>query len=388
MSHRTPVVWCCVYCLFLMAGEPSRAAEPLLSSPGHEEKEVNAAAAMESEGSAEGGEGEGVYELPQFITRDFINIDKISCVSLFRSSVGHDYSWASPEEECRSMKHYFRPREDVDGTTLIIFTPTSGIVVRMREEWIGTQVEIVPDAAPDFTIHIFHIFLDPSIVEGVHVRAGQPLGMHTGVTSAADIGVRGPADAYSYFQVMTPQLFQKYIDKGVQSVDDFMLTKEERDNDPLECDGDQFLTRGTLPQWYCFGQAEGEGAAEGGDEGPVEGEAEIAPEGEGDNEGVSPVFHSADENRNGRIDLVELLRVIQFFNVEAYHCAEAPENTEDGYLPGPGLKHDCAAHSGDYAPQDWRVSLSELLRVVQLHNSPAYHACPGEGTEDGFCIGD
>ena len=64
------------------------------------------------------------------------------------------------------------------------------------------------------------------------------------------------------------------------------------------------------------------------------------------------------------------------------HCAAG---TEDGFDPGLGGDHACAPHDIDYAPQDWVVSLSELLRVIQFYNLKAYHAC--EGGEGGFCAG-
>ena len=41
----------------------------------------------------------------------------------------------------------------------------------------------------------------------------------------------------------------------------------------------------------------------------------------------------------------------------------------------------------DYNPQDWVISLSELLRIIQFYNSLGYHFCPTSGTEDGFCPG-
>jgi len=102
------------------------------------------------------------------------------------------------------------------------------------------------------------------------------------------------------------------------------------------------------------------------------------PEGEGEN----PV-HAADQNGDGQISLSELLRVIQFFNSEGYHCDAFGE---DGYAPGPG-DTSCAAHHSDYVPQDWHIGLSELLRLIQFFNSGGYHSCPGENTEDSFCPG-
>ncbi len=112
--------------------------------------------------------------------------------------------------------------------------------------------------------------------------------------------------------------------------------------------------------------------------GPViEGEGE-----EGEVEGETDC-HTADQNCDGLVNLSELLRVIQFFNSNGFHCETG---TEDGYAPGPG-DTTCAPYDSDYNTQDWHISLSELLRVIQFFNSGGYHYCPSENTEDGFCPG-
>jgi hypothetical protein len=97
--------------------------------------------------------------------------------------------------------------------------------------------------------------------------------------------------------------------------------------------------------------------------------------------------HTGDQDANGVVNLTELLRLIQFFNIRAYCCAAAPDASEDGYLPGSGGEHACAPHSSDYAPQDWQINLTELLRLIQFFNMRGYHACPADGTEDGYCPG-
>jgi len=89
---------------------------------------------------------------------------------------------------------------------------------------------------------------------------------------------------------------------------------------------------------------------------------------------------SADSNGDFRIDLSELLRVIQFFNTGAYSCLAG---TEDGFAPGTGAQ-DCSPHATDYAVQDWAIDLSELLRCIQVFNVAGYYAC-AEG-EDGYCL--
>jgi len=118
------------------------------------------------------------------------------------------------------------------------------------------------------------------------------------------------------------------------------------------------------------------------------------PEGEGDEEGMSeaedalPEEHSADQNGDYIISLSELLRVIQFFNTAGLHCANPPGSTEDGFVPGPNpLAEDCAPHASDYNPQDWVISLSELLRLIQFFNTGGYFPCPELNTEDGYCVG-
>lgn len=92
--------------------------------------------------------------------------------------------------------------------------------------------------------------------------------------------------------------------------------------------------------------------------------------------------HTADVNQNWRISLSELLRVIQFYNLGALFCQAG---TEDGYAPGSG-DESCDPHDSDYLIQDWSISLSELLRLIQLYNAAeSYHA--ELGTEDGFAVG-
>jgi hypothetical protein len=96
------------------------------------------------------------------------------------------------------------------------------------------------------------------------------------------------------------------------------------------------------------------------------------------------VAHTADQSGDGVITLSELLRVIQFYNSLGLHCGVG---TEDGYVPGSGVDTSCTAHASDYNPQDWVISLSELLRVIQFYNSLGYYSCPGQGTEDSYCPG-
>jgi hypothetical protein len=87
----------------------------------------------------------------------------------------------------------------------------------------------------------------------------------------------------------------------------------------------------------------------------------------------------------------ELLRVIQFYNATGYRCALLAQS-EDGFLAGrlaPNQRDpDCPAHASDYAPENGAISLSELLRAVQLFNLGVYHFCEQSGEGDNFCGGN
>ncbi|MBI1320985.1 MAG: CHRD domain-containing protein [Candidatus Hydrogenedens sp.] len=95
--------------------------------------------------------------------------------------------------------------------------------------------------------------------------------------------------------------------------------------------------------------------------------------------------HSADENGDFELNLSELLRVIQFYNFGGYHC---DEGNSDGFAPGEDiLARNCQPHSSDYNVQDWKITLSEILRLIQLFNTGGrkYYIC--EDSEDGYCPG-
>lgn len=103
------------------------------------------------------------------------------------------------------------------------------------------------------------------------------------------------------------------------------------------------------------------------------------PEEGSQEEGESPIFHSADTNKDYSFSLVEVLRVIQIFNFGSYHC---DKNGEDGFSLGVG-DTNCDRHSSDYSLPYWSITFHELLRLIQLFNMGEYTSCTD--TEDGFC---
>ncbi len=105
-------------------------------------------------------------------------------------------------------------------------------------------------------------------------------------------------------------------------------------------------------------------------------------------------YHSADTDQNWRLSLLELTRVIELYNTRdgttrtgAYHT---DATTEDGFAAGTGT---IASHHSADTNQDGRLSLLELTRVIELYNTRegttrtgAYHRTESE-TEDGFAPG-
>lgn len=109
----------------------------------------------------------------------------------------------------------------------------------------------------------------------------------------------------------------------------------------------------------------------------TEGESDGAVEGSSEGEYAG---YSADLNGDFKINLSELLRLIQFYNAGGLHCQKG---TEDGYAPGPG-DTSCPPHKSDYSGgNDWKISLAELLRGIQFYNSLGFYPCAN--SEDGFC---
>lgn len=91
-------------------------------------------------------------------------------------------------------------------------------------------------------------------------------------------------------------------------------------------------------------------------------------------------FHSADTNGDFDMNLQELLRVVQFFNLQAYHCEEG---TLDGYAAGPGECENGTPHDSDFSPSNFVINLQELLRLIQIFNGDGGYL-PDATTPDGF----
>jgi len=189
--------------------------------------------------------------LPRLIMADYIDLSRIASISRFRSSVGHDYSDAA--ERCRSMKHYFMPADPNQSASIVIRSPVRGRLVRTFPEWAGTQLHIEPDSFPAFTIVLFHVQPDSGLAVGDAFERGERIGTHVGPQTYSDVAIRvmtpGGFRLVSYIHALSDSVWTHYAARGLTSRDQAVISRSERDADPLTCNGETFMTRGTLTDW-------------------------------------------------------------------------------------------------------------------------------------------
>jgi len=113
--------------------------------------------------------------------------------------------------------------------------------------------------------------------------------------------------------------------------------------------------------------------------------------------------HSADTDRNFRISLLELTRVIELYNtrngtVRTGRYSVATTATEDGFAPVTAsgatvtLTRYHSADTARTAARDGKIDLIELTRVIELYNTRIGTVRTGAyrvlaGTEDGYAPG-
>ena len=112
---------------------------------------------------------------------------------------------------------------------------------------------------------------------------------------------------------------------------------------------------------------------------------------------VQVTHHDADIDRNGQFNLTELTRVIQLYNTRngtvRTGCYKVDATGEDGFNPDPTRTttdplSQTRLHSAD-TDRDGRLGLTELTRVIELYNTRAGSVRTGSyrikaGTEDNF----
>lgn len=203
--------------------------------------------------------------LPKVAKANFAELDKLGRTSKLRSGVGHDYSFNTSEYDptgasCRSMKHYMIPvgvpRDNnsysitphtFEWMSIKFFAPVDGVIqdVVYSANSYGPEAQftISSDEHAGYYFNFYHVNLDPSLVLGSKVTAGQYIGHLGNEESWAEIAVEVRVNSresqlVSFLQVATDEVLEEYKARGLNSASDVVLTKEERDANPLPCDRD------------------------------------------------------------------------------------------------------------------------------------------------------
>ena len=231
---------------------------------------------MQMEGILLGNKGEcpehdiEVTGVPEFVEKDFTQLSKIDKISKFRSGFGHSFTDGS--EPCRSMKHYFNPYQSYRQNNAVeIYSPVNGMIVSVANDGHGAsagltnkEVQIKPDKYPAFVFVIYHCDLtSEAIVTGKRIEAGELIGharlyyddlneYATSFDIAVWVNTPSGMRLVSYFETMSDDLFNTYLLRGVTSRHDFIITKEDRDSSPLQCDGDTFLSEGSIENFVSL----------------------------------------------------------------------------------------------------------------------------------------
>ncbi len=221
--------------------------------------------------------------IPKFVDAHFTELDKIEYIKRFRSGYGVEFS--DDFEECRVMKHLYTPFDEywVD-KEVKIYSPVNGTITRLgytilnsSGTWgeyqsdIATIIKIQPSEYKAFTVIISVVDIrDMGLYRGLQIYEGQHIGYAcmryvNKVTKlpAFNIAVEvnmcpSGTKILSYFDVITDDVFQAYKDRGATSQNEFIISKEERDKDPLTCVFDPEMgyciyDKGSIPNWVYLG---------------------------------------------------------------------------------------------------------------------------------------
>lgn len=197
--------------------------------------------------------------LPKIVHHNFIELDKISKISKFRSGAGHDFSRGAGENEsCRSMKHYFEPTGISDGLwsdfhsgktkksdwpAVKYFAPVSGTIIDIRsaKNIFGDEEKqflLESEEYPDILFGFFHVIVPKNLRRGSKVKAGEFLGTISPGNSG-EIAVSANSNSgeqlISFFKLIDDNVFSEYKKRGVDSINRMIITKQERDKNPLIC---------------------------------------------------------------------------------------------------------------------------------------------------------
>lgn len=219
---------------------------------------------------------------PPLIVANFVDLSKIERISKYRSCAGHVTVPQDQREAKRNMKHYFWVKPEYGKSkTVEVYAPYDGYVADIRSDpsnnlegeiWI-TPMRIFAMAPPfgAWSFSVQHIDVRTELKLGNQVKAGELIGW------AAISGKRGNsfdivygksgfppkkidnwtapfADLDSVFNHMSRKVFAEYQTKGFSSKEDFIISKEMRDQNPCQYqeDGPYFSNQDNLNNWVIL----------------------------------------------------------------------------------------------------------------------------------------
>lgn len=190
------------------------------------------------------------------IQANFVDINKIESISKYRSCQGHVHVPRNNLETKRNMKHYFSLKKEFlnSNDQVTITAPFDGRLLFMPTG----EIYLFPKSSGLFIFPLTRWFLDfdhikklTTLKTGQSVKKGEVLGYFdpTKGNNAFDvlISVMGvprqidnwvsPVDKLdSVFNYMSDEVFEEYKLGGVEKREDYILTKEYRDENPCVYD--------------------------------------------------------------------------------------------------------------------------------------------------------
>lgn len=194
--------------------------------------------------------------LPGFVSAHIVDISRMSRISRFRSGVGPDAS--DDFEQCRSMLHYFEPRTGFSPEDLPVYSPVDGTVSGIESGERGSRLSIRSSEYPDFEFRLSGLLTSGDIRTGSTVTSGQAVGTFRSGDQAVSVAVavRTPSGTrlVSFFdvQAVSDSLFAPLRDCEAPAIPSFIISREERDNHSLACQGDSLSGTGGPEDWISL----------------------------------------------------------------------------------------------------------------------------------------
>lgn len=214
---------------------------------------------------------------PPELVANFVDLDTVRRISLYRSCTGHRVVPQHGQEERRSMKHYFTLYPEYEKEDFVeIYAPYDGYIalfVGPEEIWIAPGEKSVFSILPmnRWMFSVTHVKPREDLNMGDKVKAGEIIGYGTfspeyvreyptfdvvygkigNPLKAKKIdNWRSPyGDLDSVFNHMSDEVLTQYKQKGVTR-ENIIISKEERDNDPcLYKDGGPYFENSGSNDW-------------------------------------------------------------------------------------------------------------------------------------------